>query len=139
MWFRRAYFNLHLRVKNLSNDEGWAAGSWFVPIINLYRPFQIMKELYVETKKYIIDNDESSRIDLNTNIIVFWWTLWIINGIFGQLIFRLSNYADTIPDLIGITVLSIISGFIGIVLAIVTLKMIKDYSKAETVLRLEEV
>ena len=37
-WFRRAYFNLHSKVNHLSHTEGWAAGSWFVPIINLYRP-----------------------------------------------------------------------------------------------------
>jgi len=51
MWFRRAYFNLHQKVNHLSYSEGWAAGSWFVPIINLYRPYQIMKEIYIETKK----------------------------------------------------------------------------------------
>ena len=52
-WFRRAYFNLHLRVDHLSNSEGWAAGSWFVPIINFYLPYKIMKELYQETQNLL--------------------------------------------------------------------------------------
>lgn len=25
-WFRRAYYNLHLQVRYLSHDEGWASG-----------------------------------------------------------------------------------------------------------------
>ncbi|TRX16514.1 DUF4328 domain-containing protein [Flavobacterium franklandianum] len=45
-WFRLAYFNLHLRVNRLSYSDGWAAGCWFMPIVNLFRPYQIMKKLF---------------------------------------------------------------------------------------------
>jgi hypothetical protein len=138
MWFRRAYFNLHQKVKNLSFDEGWAAGSWFVPIINLYRPFQIMKELYEETKKTIVGKDNSLQIDLPTNFLGLWWTLWIVNGILGQVIFRLSKNADSLPELITGTVLDLISGVLGIGLGIVTIKIIKDYSKIEGLLQTED-
>ena len=43
-WFRRAYFNLHTLATGLRDSEGWAAGAWFVPIVNLYKPFQLMKD-----------------------------------------------------------------------------------------------
>lgn len=131
MWFRRAYYNLHLKVKNLSSTEGWAAGCWFVPFVNLYRPYQIMKELYEETKKYIVGKDESSQVDLTTKFLGIWWTLWIINGILGQIIFRLSMHADTLPKIMTTTTLNIISGVIGVGLGIVTLRVIKDYSNVE--------
>ena len=134
MWFRRAYFNLHQRVENLSFTEGWAAGSWFVPFVNLYQPFQIMKELYEETKKYINNKDESLQIDLSTRFLGVWWTFWILNGILGQIVFRLSRHADTLPKLLTVTILSIISGFLGVILGIVTLRIIKDYSKIEGLL-----
>jgi hypothetical protein len=43
MWFRRAYYNLHIKLENkLLQPEGWAAGGWFVPIVCLYRPYHIM-------------------------------------------------------------------------------------------------
>ena len=32
-WFRRAYFNLHLRTQNLRHSEGWAAGAWFIQFL----------------------------------------------------------------------------------------------------------
>lgn len=138
MWFRRAYFNLHQKVKSLSYTEGWAAGSWFVPIVNLYRPYEIMKELYEETKKCIIDEDKSLYIDLTTNLLGIWWTLWIINGILGNIVFRLSRQADTIPELLTVTIISLISGFIGVGLGIVTIRVIKDYSKVERLLTMKE-
>lgn len=134
MWFRRAYFNLHQLVKTLSYKEGWAAGSWFVPIVNLYRPFQIMKELYIETKNYINEKVETTQIDLNTKYVGFWWILWIINGIFGQIIFRISRNADNLPELLSLTTLNIIGSLLGIGLCLVTLKTIKDYSKVEGLL-----
>ena len=44
MWFRRAYNNLHkIGVPHLEFSEGWGAGAWFVPFINLARPYTIMK------------------------------------------------------------------------------------------------
>jgi hypothetical protein len=138
MWFRRAYFNLHQKVKNISFDEGWAAGAWFVPFVNLYRPFQIMKELYEETKKTILDNDSSFQIDLTTKYLGLWWTLWIVNGILGQVIFRLSRNADTLPELLTGTILDIIAGVLGVGLGIVTLKIIKDYSEIEGLLKTED-
>lgn len=136
LWFRRAYYNLHQKVRTLTFTEGWAAGCWFVPIINLYRPYQIMKEMYEETKRYL--KGESMDCDLSTTFIGIWWTVWIINGILGQIIFRLSWRADTLPELITITTLSIISGIVGIGLAFVTVKVIRDYANVEGLLREKE-
>ncbi len=69
MWFRRAYFNLHQKVSYLSHSEGWAAGSWFVPIVNLYRPYQIMKEIYVETKELFTKRGLSEKVGYSTNYL----------------------------------------------------------------------
>lgn len=131
MWFRRAYFNLHQKVRHLSFSEGWAAGCWFVPIVNLFRPYQIMKELYDETKRYILDKDYTVSTNLTTKFLGLWWTLWIINGILGQVIFRYSSNAETVSELMNMTTLDIIGSVIGIPLGFVTLKIIKDYSDAE--------
>lgn len=131
MWFRRAYFNLHLKVNHLSYKEEWAARSWFIPFVNLYQPYQIMKELYTETKNYLVNEGNSIRFELTTSLLGFWWTLWIVNGIIGQIIFRLSSNADTMPKLLTTTTLSLISSVIGLGLAIVTIRVIKEYSKLE--------
>lgn len=131
-WFRRAYFNLHQKKEFLSFSEGWAAGSWFVPIVSLYRPLQIMKELYEETRDFLISKGETFPKDLTTNFLGLWWTLWIVNNLIGQIIFRID--ADTLPVLKGVTLLSLAGNVIGIILAFVTVKVIRDYAEAEEVL-----
>lgn len=129
-WFRRAYFNLHQNVSYLQYTEGWAAGAWFVPILSLFRPFQIMKEMYVETNSIIASFNSSN---LKTNkifpFVSIWWTLWIINSILGQVIFRYK--ADEVSEFIFLTKLSIINSIFGLVLAIITVKVIIDYSLME--------
>lgn len=134
-WFRRAYFNLHLRISDLRFTEGWAAGSWFVPIINLYRPLQIMKELYRKTKELLLTNGVNLRSDLSTGTLGWWWTLWIISGILDQGALRISLRYQTIDDLITATVVGIISSGVGIFSCLITIRVIKDYSDAEPLLR----
>ncbi len=36
-----------------------AVGAWFTSIVNLYSPYQIMKELYVETVKFLKKSNET--------------------------------------------------------------------------------
>ena len=133
-WFRRAYFNLHQKVTYLAQTEGWAAGSWFVPIVSLYRPYQIMKELYQETKELLNKKGINVNTNFTTSSLGWWWTLWIINNIIGQFVFRYSMKAESIDELTTSTFASMIGNIIGIPLALITVKVIKDYSNVEPLL-----
>ena len=133
-WFRRAYFNLHIRVNRLSHSEGWAAGSWFVPVINLFRPYQIMKELYHETINLLVKKGFIANDSLSTEYLGPWWALWIINNFLGQAVFRSSINSSTVDELINSTLLNMFGNLIGIPLALITIKVIKDYSKIEPML-----
>ncbi|HZH86358.1 MAG TPA: DUF4328 domain-containing protein [Brumimicrobium sp.] len=134
MWFRRAYFNLHLKVPKLSYGEGWAAGSWFVPILNWFRPFQIMSELYISTQKFLINKEVMQEKVLKKSQLGVWWTLWVINNLLGSIEFQFSRRAEEIEDFIFLTDMSMISNIIGIPLAIITVKVISDYARIEPLL-----
>jgi len=133
-WFRRAYFNLHLRVNHLSHTEGWAAGCWFMPIVNLFRPYQIMKELFQATHFFLKRNNVHTTDHLSIASLSLWWTLWIIDRFFGQFVFKYTMKAETIEELTTSTIAQLISNGIGIVLAIITINIITEYSKLELVM-----
>jgi hypothetical protein len=133
-WFRRAYYNLHLKVNYLSHTEGWASGSWFVPIICLYRPQQIMRELYDETKSFLTAKGINVGDNFTTGSLGLWWTFWIISNFMGQFIFRYSKNAESIDELTTVTIMGIVDSVIGIPLALITIKIIKDYSRVEPLL-----
>ena len=131
-WFRRAYFNLHQKISDLSYSEGWAAGAWFVPIINLFRPYQIMNELYEKTRRLFLVRGVNTN--LSTNFLGIWWALRIINLIAGQFIYRYSMKAEFVDEVITATIASMILNVVGIVLALITVKVIRDYAKEEPLL-----
>lgn len=74
LWFRRAYYNLHILIGSTEYGNGWAAGSWFIPIANLFIPYNIMKELYEKTDQYLFvdDNEDYTENRLTTKYIGRW-------------------------------------------------------------------
>tara|TARA_B100001287_G_scaffold275289_1_gene282540 strand:- start:64 stop:1053 length:990 start_codon:yes stop_codon:yes gene_type:complete len=129
MWFRRAYFNLHQLTDDLKYKEGMAAGCWFIPFVNLFRPFEIMREMFTTSliivKKHGVRNEEQSK----SNLVGLWWTSWIILALINQVIFRTKE--NTIDDYLFVSNLNLISDLVAIFLALVTMSMINKYSKIE--------
>jgi hypothetical protein len=89
IWEHRAYSNLSpLKARNLEYSPGWAVGWWFIPFANLVKPFQVMKEIWMES-----DPDYSEDLGfLSPNasapaIFGFWWGLWIV----GNIVLRISD------------------------------------------------
>lgn len=136
MWFRRAYRNLHLLVDFLSFKEGWAAGAWFVPILNLFRPYQIMKELYDETATWFEFHKKEVPHVLFSSWIGWWWALWILNNFVGNIDFRLSLRAETIDELVYAVQFSMFGNAIFLPLCLLAVKVIRDYSGVEPLLTL---
>lgn len=131
-WFRRAYYNLHLRTDYLRFDEGWAAGSWFVPFLNLVRPVQIMRELYEQTDAILVRRVDGYTERTNKTLIGFWWALWIISSILGR-IFRNSN-GDTLSEICSYTENQMLLSVISIPLGLLAIKLVRDYSGMEAML-----
>lgn len=46
VWFYRARINAEGRGWPQRRSRGWAVGAWFVPLINLWYPFQIMADIW---------------------------------------------------------------------------------------------
>lgn len=131
-WFRRAYYNIHTKVANLSYPDRWAASVWFIPIINLYRPYQIMKELFQETTNLLNNKIGEYSENNKTYILGFWWALWITHNVIDGIIFRMKT--ETITEITSSTELNMIGSIIMIPLALITIKMIKGYSSMEPLL-----
>lgn len=130
-WFRRAYFNLHLRAKGLRHTEGWAAGGWFVPIISLFYPYQIMRELFDRMRQLIAAAGIQPAAPASGALLGWWWAVWIISGLVGQAAFRISLSAETLPELQGATLLDIVLGFVEIPLALLSVQVVRSCSKLE--------
>lgn len=131
-WFRRAYYNLHQRAEVLNYSDDWASIAWFIPIVSLYRPYQITKEIFEETDQYLTKNKPDYKENISFSIIGIWWFFWIVNNIFSNISIRFSLNAETIDDFITASILNIINDILGVIAGIFAVLMIKEYSKIET-------
>lgn len=130
-WFRRAYFNLHQLFGTMDHTEGWAAGAWFVPIISLFRPYQIMKEMYQKTKRHLADRNLGSAAELPLTFVGWWWTFWIINNIYSSILTRVTRNAETLDSIMTATQASMINSLLSFAACLLAIKVVSDYARAE--------
>lgn len=90
MWIHRAHANLHeLGHEGLEYTPGWAIGWYFIPIANLFKPFQAMRELWSESHS-LTDNYS----DVAPGNLGLWWAMWIIGNILGNISTRMYMFGD---------------------------------------------
>lgn len=91
-WIYRASANAHALSDEMTISPGWAVGWYFVPIMNLVRPFQAMREAWMASHYRGNWHQEPTP-----SLLGWWWGLWIITNILGNISFRLSltGGADT--------------------------------------------
>ena len=112
------------RVK-LEHEEQWASYSWFIPILNLFRPYGIMKEIWTNTQLH----SNTERVE-STELVSWWWAAWIINTVVGNISLKLP--ADTIEELKTSTLVDIFGDIInvlGLILAILVVKKVSNFER----------
>ncbi len=85
VWIHRVSENLRfLGALGQRFSPGWAVGSWFVPLVNLFRPYQVMGEIWRGSDP---DLRSVGRIDWkygsSTPLLGWWWGLWVTFGLVG--------------------------------------------------------
>lgn len=86
LWIYRAHDNLRAAgVADLKFTPGGSVGWFFIPIMNLFKPFQAMKELWNESHGTSNGYGEQSPSTVAT-----WWTLWIARNILDILSARMT-------------------------------------------------
>ena len=90
MFLYRANANLRAMGNNrLEFTPGWCAGWWFVPIMNLFKPYQLTKEIYHESHGSSSGGFRSTSNDDN-GLLGVWWTCWLLGSFVSRLETRLA-------------------------------------------------
>ncbi|MFT5860236.1 MAG: hypothetical protein ACI865_002344 [Flavobacteriaceae bacterium] len=126
MWFRRAYYNLHQIVPTgLRYTEGWASGAWFIPVFNLWGPYQIAADLFKRTEGLLVNENLIEAKPVRFQIMGWWWGIWIASSVFSRIDARMEDIILPIAAL---------SAILGIAAALLAVKMIQSYHEMEVLL-----
>jgi len=74
VWMRRMYLNIRSFGMPTAYGVGWVTGGWLVPILNFWRPKQIIEEIW----RKVTPDGESREVP---RLLHWWWGLWIVTGI----------------------------------------------------------
>lgn len=86
MWIHRSHANLaNARIDGLEFSPGWAVGWYFVPVANLFKPFQAMRELW----NVSMMQDDAFASDAPDQV-KWWWGTWIVGNILGNISMRIA-------------------------------------------------
>jgi hypothetical protein len=107
MWIYRAYDNLaYLRAAGRQYSPGWAVGYFFIPILNLFRPCQVVQEIWRASDPAVPAEDRYAWQGRPGSVLVgFWWAFWLVTDIFGGIIFQLDRSPDPTPATVKIVTL----------------------------------
>lgn len=136
-WFRRAYGNLHrLRFLPLKHKEEMTVYSWFIPIINIFRPALIMNELWQKTKDGIKHFDSSYSNSRGEIVIGVWWIL-LLSNFAGYIYIYILLLDDSKEALVFAGQVIAVFDVVAIILIMITMKIVHTISKMEESLRNE--
>lgn len=134
MWFRRAYKNIQIIGYEIKHTDGWAVGGFFVPIISLYYPYNIMTEIWQKMK--LTAEGNGIKHYLKGGIHGWWWFFWIVSFIGYYFSFKMEmrgeieNVTTTIP-----TFGDVFLNIIDVLHALFTVLVIKNLRDTEKELR----
>jgi len=81
-WIYRAHKNLKaLGATGLKYSPGWAIGGFFVPILNIVRPYQVVMETWKASAAAARRSDGNAWTYQEAPMfIALWWGAWLISG-----------------------------------------------------------
>jgi hypothetical protein len=82
-WMWRVRRNLDaLGVRKLRWAKWWAIGAWLVPVLSLWRPFQVLREIWnASDPERGPTHPRGWEYDDVPPVMGWWWTLWVLASI----------------------------------------------------------
>ena len=115
MWIYRACANAHtMTTEPMEFSAGWAVGWYFIPIANLWKPYQALKETWC-----VSESPVGWDLLKRSGLLPLWWTIWLISNFVDNAGLRLALRAEDIDELLALNVVFQVSDFLTIPLCAV--------------------
>jgi hypothetical protein len=133
IWFYRAHRNLpSFGVQELRHRQSWVVGGFFIPVLNLVRPYQVMKEVWWGSDPDLVPGTGKLPRQGAALPLLWWWSYLLMNvasTIAMQLMIRGD---DSLSGLRVATQVDIGASAITIVAAIFAAGIVREVSVRQT-------
>jgi hypothetical protein len=103
-------------------SPAWAVGYWFVPIFNLYRPFQVVKALFAACTQ---EAGPTVKPAAGEQLLSAWWTMFIIGNLANWVLSRSDTDFNSRTGIIGFAEYSIVCNLLVIAATVLFSRVVK--------------
>ncbi len=126
IWVHRANTNVRGFGVRLRFSPGWAVGCFFVPFLNLFMPYQAIKEIW---KSGGGAADKCNQV--NFGLVECWWALYLISAIVRAIGRYMISHADAARQQDYAVAVTILAGIIEICLVVASIMLISKISQMQ--------
>lgn len=135
-WKNRAYKNLRsLKSHRLEFTSAWAVGCYFVPFINLFKPLNIMKEIWKASDPEFVSKDNIENKDWkkaeSSSLLTLWWTFFLFNNAFSYISLQSFRRLNTLQQYYDFGIYSIISDVFSIISCVCLIVLANKITKRQ--------
>ena len=121
-WIHAVNANAHLYSGGMNVGPGWNVGFFFVPIANLWKPFQGLSETWQAS------NSHSPGLPI---WVRWWWGLWLVSNLIFGASFWMGFQANTFRSVSVDAFLDILSAIVSLPLALLLIRLIRSLTAAQ--------
>lgn len=128
IWVYRCYRNLAaFGAGGLSTSAGWAVVYYFIPILSLYRPYQLMQETWKASEPGLdlAHAPAGWQKVRSSNVVGWWWAVWLISNLAASacVFYALSN-----PGLKATSLLTFSAELFSMISCIFAIRLVRKLS-----------
>ena len=97
-WLYLAAVNARRRGAALRRPAGWAIAGWFVPVVSLWRPKQMLDDVWRASVPGIPAGVDLRQVR-KSSLVTAWWTAWLLAGALPGFGLVRAAYAGLSPNL----------------------------------------
>jgi Domain of unknown function (DUF4328) len=132
-WFYRAYANLPaLGARDPEASPGWAVGAWFIPLVNLARPYRRAREIWRGSDPDTDPRDPAAwhRAPVSP-LLGCWWAAFLVSSFVGNAYGRLAHEAKRPDEILSSLWLGMISDGLEIAAALLAIQVVRRITERQ--------
>jgi hypothetical protein len=127
-WIYRTNRNAHSVARGLTTPPNWAIIWFFVPIAFLWKPFQAFRETWQASA-----GAPDWRVVKTPPILGWWWGMFLVSNLLGQVIFRIAMSAGTLGGMAIAAGFDVAASLLAVPLNLVYIRIVRDLTRMQVV------
>jgi hypothetical protein len=124
IWIYCAYKNLALIGPSQTEfSAGWAIGGFFIPLVNLTRPAQVVREIWIGSCPGATIRGTSAGRYKTPALVAWWWALFLTPGVSRYVTSELLRRSNSLGILITASLVYVFSDILVLIDALLVIKL----------------